>query len=114
MNNKYARAYTEVVKILECIPKEEYNKIPKEKIEFYMKNMDRTYEYHYDPLKPPDKQQISREANAIIITLFRDYFIDNKKREILNKILMANEEKHQEELRKRYNPNNVFKNKKEN
>ena len=35
IDNKYAKAYTEVLEIIKYFPEEEYNKIPKEKIEFY-------------------------------------------------------------------------------
>ena len=34
----YANAYTEVLEILKYIPKEDYNKIPKNKIELYETN----------------------------------------------------------------------------
>ena len=44
-NNTYARAYTEILEIIKYFPKEEYAKIPKEKIEFYRKNMDTNYNY---------------------------------------------------------------------
>ena len=40
MNNTYRRAYTELLEILKYLPQEEYEKIPKEKIEFYEKNKD--------------------------------------------------------------------------
>ena len=42
-NNTYARAYTEILEIIKYFTKEEYAKIPKEKIEFYRKNMDTNY-----------------------------------------------------------------------
>mgnify|MGYP007072994665 FL=1 len=35
MINTYSKAYTEVFEIIKYLPKEEYNKIPKDKIEFY-------------------------------------------------------------------------------
>ena len=35
VNNKYSRAYKEVLEIIQYFPEEEYNKIPKEKIDFY-------------------------------------------------------------------------------
>lgn len=37
MTNTYARAYTEVIEILNHVSKKEYCKIPVEKIEFYKK-----------------------------------------------------------------------------
>lgn len=46
MTGSYAKAYTEILEILRYLPKEEYNKILKEKIEFYKKNKDDSYNYH--------------------------------------------------------------------
>ena len=40
MTNIYAKAYTEVLEILNHFSKEEYSKIPQEKIDFYKNNMD--------------------------------------------------------------------------
>lgn len=48
MVNEYSRNYTEVLEILKYIPIDEYNKIPKQKIEFYEKYKDRSYEYEYN------------------------------------------------------------------
>ena len=74
INNKYARAYKEVLEIIKYFPEEEYNKIPKEKIEFYKENMDKDYDFTIDPLIDLSEQNISREANAIIVNFFMDYY----------------------------------------
>ena len=47
MQDKYARAYTEVIELLNCSPEEEYSKIPVEKIKFY-ENWKNTYTTMYD------------------------------------------------------------------
>ena len=47
MNNTYSLSYVEVLEILKHIPKEDYEKIPKEKIEFYENNKDKNYIYIY-------------------------------------------------------------------
>ena len=43
------KAYTEVLEILNHLKTEEYCKIPKEKIEFYKKNMAKDYTYNFNP-----------------------------------------------------------------
>ena len=45
INTIYAKAYTEVLEIIKHFPEEEYNKIPKEKIEFYKANRDKNYNF---------------------------------------------------------------------
>ena len=52
MNNTYSLSYVEVLEILKHIPKEDYEKIPKEKIEFYENNKDKNYIYIYNPVNP--------------------------------------------------------------
>ena len=109
MKSNYPKAYTEVLEIIKYLPKEEREKIPAEKIKFYEQNCDKEYEFKFDISKPIDEQKTLRETNAIIIILFRDYFATPEQKEKLEKILIQNEKKHQEELREKYNPDNIFK-----
>lgn len=113
MTNTYAKAYTEVLEIIKYLPSEEYKRIPKEKIIFYENNKDNSYNYNFDSTKSLNEQEVSREARAIIVSLFRDFFCTPIQKEKLQKMLLNNEQKYQEELRKKYNPDNLFKNKKE-
>lgn len=94
-NDKYAKAYTEVLEILRYLPRNEYNKIAIERIKFFEANKDISYKFKIDPDMPLDKQNISIEANSIIIVLFRDYFATENQKEKLNVILKQNEYKYQ-------------------
>lgn len=109
MTNNYAKAYTEVLEILNYLPQEEYEKIPQEKIDFYEANCDKEYEFVFDISKPIEEQEILRETSIIMIILFRDYFATTEQKEKLQKILQQNEEKYQNELREKYNPDEIFK-----
>lgn len=92
MNNTYSMAYTEVLTLLKYYLKEEdYNKIPKEKIEFFEKNADAEYKYRIDKSKPYAKQNISKKANSIIVSLYRDYFVTEEEKRILDQILVLND-----------------------
>lgn len=108
INDKYAKAYKEVLEIIKYFPEEEYNKIPKEKIEFYEKNKDKNYQFKIDPKIDLDKQNVSKEASAIIINLFRNYYATKEQKEKINEILELNQRKIEQEKRKRYNSNNLF------
>lgn len=114
MSNNYSKAYTEVLEIIRHFSKEEYSKIPKEKIEFYKENMDKNYNFKIDPTIDLAEQNISREANAIIVLLYRDYFATEQQKIILKEILEMNQRLAEEEKRKKYNPDNIFKKDKEN
>ena len=109
MNTTYAMAYTELLELLKYLPKEEYDRIPKEKIEFYEKNKDNNYKFVFNPAKPLQEQNISRKTNSIIVMLFRDYFASEVQKEKLKTILKQNDEKIQKEASEKYNPDNLFK-----
>ena len=112
ISKNYSKAYTEVLEMIKHLPENEYNKIPKEKIEFWERNKDNKYKFVINPQIELEKQNISIEANSIIVTIFRDYFATNLQKEKLKIILEQNENKYQEQLREKYNPDNLFENRK--
>lgn len=113
MTNSYSRACTEVLALLKYYLKDDdYNKIPKDVIAFYEKNKDINYEYKIDTSLTLEEQQISEKANAIIVTIFRDYFASETQKEKLERILINNDKVIEERKREQYNPNDIFKNNK--
>ncbi|MEI3392472.1 MAG: hypothetical protein V8R39_05260 [Clostridia bacterium] len=102
MVNEYSRNYTEVLEILKYIPIDEYNKIPKQKIEFYEKYKDRSYKYEYN------FNSISKNTKCILTNLYKDYIANDKEKELINSILNLNWQKKEYEKRKLYNPNSIF------
>lgn len=108
MNTLYAKAYTEVLEIINHFSEDEYKKIPKEKIDFYEKHKDRKYDFKINPNIDLAEQNISRKANAILVSLFRDYFATAKQKEILKNLLQQNQEKLEKEKYLKYNPDNIF------
>ena len=109
VNNRYAKAYTEVLEIIKYFPQDEYLRIPQEVINYYRNNMDIDYEFTIDPKIPLENQNVSIEAFAIIVTLFRDYFATDKQKDTLKNLLKQNQQKKDEELAEKYNPDNMFK-----
>jgi len=109
INSTYARAYTEVLEIIRHFPEEELSKIPVEKIEFYKNNMDKNYIFRINPEIDLAEQNISPEANAIIVTLFRDYYATNEQKLRIKEILNLNQIQEEDEKRKKYNPDDIFK-----
>jgi len=111
INSTYAKAYTEVLEIIKYFSKQEYEKIPKEKIEFYKKNRDKNYNFKINPTIDLDKQNVSKEANAIIINLYKDYYATEEQKIKIDQILKLNQEKEEQKKLEKYNPDNIFKNK---
>lgn len=55
------------------------------------------------------EQNISPEANAIIVNLFRDYFATEEQKAKIKEILDLNQKKEEQEKREKYNPDDIFK-----
>ena len=109
ISGAYAKAYKEVLEIISQFSDEEYKKIPSEKIQFYKENMDREYEFRIDPEVKLSQQNISKEANVVIISLYRDYFATDEQKEKLEILLRQNKEKIEQEKREKYKPDDIFK-----
>lgn len=72
LTKEYARAYVEVLEVIKYLKKDEYNRIPKEKIELYEKYKDEDYVFKYDSKKPLTNQ-VSIEAKNVLANLFLKY-----------------------------------------
>ena len=110
IDNKYSKAYKEVLEIIKYFPENEYNKIPKEKIDFFKEHMDEEYNFSINPAIELSKQNISKETNALIVTLFQDYFATEEQKEKIKEILDLNEIKAEQDKREKFNPDDLFKN----
>lgn len=85
------------------------NKIPL-KIRIYFKNnASSTYSFEYDKTKTLNEQKIKDKTRGIIAFLYRDYICDDVERKEYNDIYTEFLNKKEEEKRKLYNPNDIFK-----
>jgi len=108
IDNKYTIAYKEVLEILKHIPIEEYNKIPKTKIEFFEMNADNEHIFNYDINKTLDEQNVLSITKGIIILLFRDYWATDGQREKIIAKQKYDTNKLEEQKRIKYNPDEIF------
>lgn len=106
-----AYAYAEILEILSYMEENYTNKIPKKLMAIFQANALSTYENHLNRTIPLQEQKISKKTSALIAVLTVQYWCESKeqKQELLN-IFEENERKYQEELRKKYNPDNIFSN----
>ena len=104
----YSKAYTEVLEILTYLPEAEQRKIPIERIKFYYENRDKKYDFHYDENRSFDEQKVLPETQAIIVTLFRDYFATNEQKEKLEEILTHNDTVQQEIINESFHYEDIF------
>lgn len=112
ISQSYKNAYKEVLEIIKYLPKKDLYKIPKDKIEYFKRNQNVDYEFNFDVSIPLEEQKISREANAIILNLFNEYFISDNQKETLASILDFNEKEYQENQIGKDNIEDIFNNRK--
>lgn len=98
MENTYSNAYTEVLEILKCIPKEQYEKIPKEEIEFLEKNRNKDYNFSYDIENP----NTLRKTDAILVSMYKKYFATENEKKVIEEILELNYRKNELEKKEKY------------
>lgn len=105
-NNEYAKAYVEILEVINKIDKEYKDKIPEKLLDFFENNKDLKYEFKVENMN--SQKPFLRETVVILTVLEQKYWANDEEREILNRVLKENEEKHQKEIREKYNPNRIF------
>ena len=86
-------------------------RIPKKFISYFENNKSKDYNWKIDEAIPLEKQNLLPTTKEILTVLYKDYICDDIERVELEKTLSNNEIKYQDELREKYNPNNIFNNK---
>ena len=90
-DKNYARACTEVLEILSYFPEEEYLRIPTDKIELLKQYRDEGYDYSINPEIDLSEQYISKEAKAMIVEIYREYFATEHQKSVIDDILKHNQ-----------------------
>ena len=106
---EYANAYTEVLDILKYISKEDYEKIPKTKIQMFEENSNKNYNFKYDVDKTLEEQNVSEIAKMIIAILYRDYFATKEQRYVIIKKQREAREEQERQIRERIEQNRQIK-----
>lgn len=102
------KAYKEVYEIVKHLSEEDFNKIPKEIIKTLHSNMDKDYEF-YIIFEDLQNQETLNETKLLLAIIFRDYLATEKQKEKIMAKERYDEQVYQEEMRKKYNPENFFK-----
>ena len=110
VTKEFAEASAEINEIFKYLPKEEVEKIPSKLREFFKEVSSKDYVTNINPNIPLDKQQIKEKTKDIIALIYRNYWCSEEERKELDQKLIENDRKFEEELREKYNPDNIFKN----
>lgn len=112
MENNLLKAYSEVDKILSFMEIRYVEKVPKKMREMFKNEKLQDYEPNIDKNIPLEEQQLERKTLAILAMLNLNYWCENEEeKEELIRAYSNNDKKRNEELREKYNPDNIFKNK---
>ncbi len=108
---EYSEAIVEVLDILEHSDEAIYNKIPKKLISFWQRNKSNTYKPNLDHSKLLKDMDLREKTKDILAMIYLNYLSNEKQKEEIKYILTKNEEKYQQELKAKYDPDGIFKNK---
>ena len=106
MDEKYKKSLSEVYEILKLMPESILNKIP-QKLKDIIKN-ERDIEYTIIVKEPLTIEDFQYETIVLLGMIYRDFLCDENEKNILKQreIDLANQ--YDEEIRKMYNPDDLF------
>ena len=112
MKPEYREAFEEIYEIFSLMPKELLKKIPTKFYEMIEEERDTNYSPNIQ--EPLEKQKLKNETIIILGLIYRDFLcsLDEKKRlqEKDAKEFQEVEKALEEEIREKYNPDDIFKN----
>jgi len=105
-------AYCEVDIILEQMEEEYVNKVPSELRKLFKEQKRKDYLPEIKANVPLAEQNLMRKTIAILAMLNLNYWcVDEKEKQDLIQMYAENDRKREDELREKYNPDNLFKKK---
>lgn len=108
MQNTINKAFAEVYDVTMHLGSELRNKISSKFLDVIEKNRDTSYKVNIDYSKNLEEQELLQDTKTILGLIYRDFLCDEEKRAEL----IAQDKKafieYQKELRKKYNPDNLF------
>ncbi len=110
MNVQTQEMYSEVYSILNLLGENYIKKLPVSLFNMIKEEKRQDYNPKYDSKINLEQQNIKRETLSMIALFHLNYWCnsDEEKNE-LKTLFKTNEEKHQAEIREKYNPDNLFK-----
>lgn len=106
MRENYLKAFSEVEQIIKLMPESLQNKIPKRFKEIISAEKSQTY---IPNIKEPFEEcNIMDETKVILAVIYRDFLCSKEERERIKLKDSQKLKEYEEELRKKYNPNDLF------
>ena len=112
MENDLLKAYAEVDEILSLMDNKYIEKIPVKMRKMFENERQKDYNPEIKVNIPLDEQNLQRKTFAILAMLNLNYWCeDEEEKQKLIQVYTENDKIREEELREKYNPDNIFKKK---
>lgn len=108
MDTVYREAFAEVLKVLNYADENLTNKIPNRFIDFLEENKDPNYIVKIDFTNDNWENTIKEETQAILALIYRAYIVSPEKRKELIAEETNVQQRIENEIREKYNPDNIF------
>lgn len=108
VSTEYSEAATEVLAILNNTESELANKISKKFINFLKDNSSKTYNPQFDTAQPIKELKLKPKTEALLGIIYLNYWANDEEKKAFLKKTKENETKYQEEIREKFNPDNMF------
>lgn len=109
---EYSEALSEIYEIFKNLDTNVLNKIPQKFKEFVNNNKSSTYKPTFDYNKNLNELSLKRKTKAILSVIYMNFLCSDEQKIEYKKTLKENLLKKEQELKEKYNPDNLFKNKK--
>lgn len=111
---EYSIAISEVLDILKNTNEKDVNKISPEFMGFLKDNASKEYVSKFNYTNSIESLELSEKAIGILSVINSEFWCTPEQKKDFDNILNNNENKYQIELRKKYNPDDIFKKKNQN
>lgn len=111
--SEYSEAAVEVLDILNHTNKEDVAKIPQSFIKFLTNISSKSYKVKFNHEQPINGLNLKKQTRELLGFIYITWWCDKEEREKYKKLIHESNIKN-EEIKEKYNVNDIFKNKKEN
>src|SRR5699024_2605968 len=92
--------FSEVYEILRYLSKDNFNKIPKEIIEYINENRNKEYVWNIDKNKKLYEQDLDENTIAILAYINMEYLVNKEQKQYLKKLYLYNDGKYEKNTNK--------------
>lgn len=114
ISKEYSEVAVEINVIFENMSKDVLERIPDNVLRFFHEIASKDYKFEYDKTKKLYEQKMRKKTKGIIALIYKDYICNEEEKKAYTKTYYETLRTIDEEKRKKYHPDNIFKNKKRN